>query len=308
MRTKSIYWSLAFQMICLWILGYWILDNGVLGMDPQNERTFVSKSTLINFGLIPVANELFHLMRKHNYGVRGHRKHICKMCFKKFNISEALLLHLADEHLNGPKSDLPEKEGIDPEVVNSTSDVTQNDLIDIPTNVLIRMSKLFYISTNFSRDKIITNLVEAAQLNTTLRLMIHACKVQQQKFIDQISKHLDSILHDKDKIAEYLELYDLAIIEDEISNQTKKRLTDKIVEVDFIKKWWEETVEAIEVDFMKFCGEAANIGKYLDTLLQYLKNMHILVRYGNLPRLYLSRFYQPRYNLGRFYLRRYYPS
>ena len=170
------------------------------------------------------------------------------------------------------------------------------------------MSKLFYISTNFSRDKIISNLVEAAQLNTTLRLMIHACKVQQQKFIDEISKHLDSILHDKDKIAEYLELYDLAIIEDEISNQTKKRLTDKIVEVDFIKKWWEETVEAIEVDFMKFCREAANIGKYLDTLLQYLKNMHILVRYGNLPRLYLSRFYQPRYNLGRFYLRRYYPS
>ena len=93
-----------------------------------------------------------------------------------------------------------------------------------------------------------------------------------------------------------------------ISSQTKKRLTDKIVEVDFIKKWWEETVEAIEVDFMKFCREAANIGKYLDTLLQYLKNMHILVRYGNLPRLYLSRFYQPRYNLGRFYLRRYYPS
>lgn len=174
------------------------------------------------------------------------------------------------------------RQSIDPEEVISTNNITQDDLIDIPTNVLIQMSKLFHVSNDSRRCQIISNLIETARHNVSLRLMICTCKEQQKKFIENWKEDLDSILHDKDETTEHLKKYGLAILEGEFSNQTKRRLMDKIVEVDFIKKWLEATVE---VDFMKKRWEVkktnpliVQIGKYI--LLQHFKKYVYVVTVG----------------------------
>ena len=189
------------------------------------------------------------IWKKHKGRVSGLQVQNKHAAFFNKQIDASNLSKCNCENCSGSlEEDNTSSQSINPEKDIYTKNVTQDDLIDIPTNVLIKMSKIFHISNNGYKFDIIHNLKEAAQSNPNIRLMVHTSKVQQKKFIEEKSEDLDSILQNEVEKDEYLVQYELVTIEGETSNQTKKRLMDKMVEVDFMKEWSESIVE---YDFMK---------------------------------------------------------